>query len=220
MPMHWTDHTSGGGRTGLLPSQHRDPVSGQPGFKNTAATIRPYTPAWTGFLVMLEQSALPDCAYWTRIRTSHGWLTELAGDGDPALLAALLPAGDRADVQDARRGVVRSAVVAGGHLKGALFIARDDGLPQREWLIDQLGGEDASTLELLAGRPATPQADRGPIICVCFDIGMATILDTIRADALTTVEAVGAAINAGTNCGSCRPEIARLLQTERQAEYV
>jgi assimilatory nitrate reductase catalytic subunit len=144
----------------------------------------------------------------------------LAGDGDPALLAALLPEGERAEVHDARRGVLRAAVITDGHLQGAVFIARDGGLPPREWLIEQLGGEGASTVELLAGRPATPQADRGPIICVCFDIGMATILENIRADALTTVEAVGAALNAGTNCGSCRPEIARLLQTERQAEYV
>ncbi len=101
-----------------------------------------------------------------------------------------------------------------------MFIARDGGLPPREWLIEQLGGEGASTIELLAGRPATPQADRGPIICVCFDVGMTTILDSIRADTLTTVEAVGAALNAGTNCGSCRPAIARLLQIEKEAEYV
>ena len=220
VPMHWTDQTSGGGRTGLLPSQDRDPVSGQPGFKNTAATIRPYRPAWTGFLVTREQTALPDCTYWTRIRTAHGWLTELAGDGDPWPLTALLPAGERAEVQDERRGVVRAAVIADGHLQGALFIARDGGLPLREWLIEQLGGEGASTIELLAGRPATPQADRGPIICVCFDVGMTTILNSIRADTLTTVEAVGAALNAGTNCGSCRPAIARLLQTEKEAEYV
>jgi assimilatory nitrate reductase catalytic subunit len=216
VPMHWTDQTSGGGRTGLLPSQDRDPISGQPGFKNTAATIRPYTPKWSGFLVTQELTELPDCRYWTRIRTAHGWLTELAGDSDPAALATLLPGGERAEVHDARRGVVRAAVIADGHLQGALFIARDGGLPPREWLIDQLGGEGASTVELLAGRPAAPQADRGPIICVCFDVGMMTILNAIRADALTSVEAVGAALNAGTNCGSCRPAIARMLQTERE----
>jgi assimilatory nitrate reductase catalytic subunit len=212
VPMHWTDQTSGGGRTGLLPGQDRDPISGQPGFKNTAATVRPYAPEWTGFLVMREQSQLPDCQYWTRIRTKHGWLTELAGEGDPAALAALLPAGERAEIQDVRRGVVRAAVISDGHLQGALFIARDGSLPPREWLIDQMGGEGASTMELLAGRPATPQVDRGAIVCVCFDIGMTTILNAIRADSLTSVEAVGAALNAGTNCGSCRPAIAKLLQ--------
>jgi assimilatory nitrate reductase catalytic subunit len=115
---------------------------------------------------------------------------------------------------------VRSAVIIDGHLQGALFVARNGGLPPRDWLIEQLGGDGATTVELLAGRPATPQADRGPIVCACFDVGMTTILDSIRADTLTTVEAVGCALNAGTNCGSCRPAIAQLLQNERQAEYV
>ena len=220
VPMHWTDQTSGGGRTGLLPGQDRDPVSGQPGFKNTPATIRTWLPRWTGFLVSKTPPAMPDCAYWTHIRTTHGWLVELAGDGDPEALLGLLPAGDRAEVSDAKRGVVRAAVIADGQLQGALFVARDSGLPPRDWLIEQLGGEGASTVELLAGRSAAAQADRGPTICVCFDVGMKTILDTIRTETLTSVDAVGAALNAGTNCGSCRPAIARLLETERSPAYV
>jgi len=96
---------------------------------------------------------------------------------------------------------------------------RDGSLPPRDWLVEQLGGEDASTVELLAGRPATPQADRGPIVCVCFDVGMKTILDAIRTTALASVEQVGAALGAGTNCGSCRPAIARMLETERSPVY-
>ncbi len=219
IPMHWTDQTSGGGRTGLLPSQDRDPVSGQPGFKNTAATIRTWLPRWTGFLISKEQPSAPSCRYWTRIRCAHGWLVEIAGDGDPADMLAHLPTGERAEVSDAKRGIVRAAVVQEGQLQGALFIARNGGLPPRDWLLEQLEGDDVSTVELLAGRPATSQADRGPIICVCFDVGMKTILDAIRSDALTSVAEVGAALNAGTNCGSCRPAIARLLETESSPVY-
>ncbi|RDV07418.1 nitrate reductase [Sphingorhabdus pulchriflava] len=219
VPMHWTDQTSGGGRTGLLPAQDRDPVSGQPGFKNTPATVRTWLPRWTGFLVSRAMPAIPACTYWTRVRTAHGWLVELAGDSEPDALLSLLPAGDRAEVSDSKRGIMRAAVVAGGQLQGALFVARDGGLPPRDWLVDQLGGEKASSLELLAGRPVTPQADQGPIVCVCFDVGMKTILETIRAETLTSVEAVGAALNAGTNCGSCRPAIARMLETERSPAY-
>jgi assimilatory nitrate reductase catalytic subunit len=219
VPMHWTDQTSGGGRTGLLPAQDRDPVSGQPGFKNTPATIRTWLPRWTGFLVSKAMPAIPACTYWTRVRTAHGWLVELAGDDEPDALLSLLPACNRAEMSDSRRGIMRAAVVADGQLQGALFIARDGGLPPRDWLVEQLGGEEAATLELLAGRPATPQADRGPVVCVCFDVGMKTILETIRAETLTSVEAVGSALNAGTNCGSCRPAIARLLETERSPVY-
>jgi assimilatory nitrate reductase catalytic subunit len=48
VPIHWTDQTSGGGRTGLLPGNDRDPLSGQPGFKNTAATMARSSPTGPG----------------------------------------------------------------------------------------------------------------------------------------------------------------------------
>ncbi|MDB5713807.1 MAG: nitrate reductase [Sphingomonadales bacterium] len=216
VPIHWTDQTSGGGRAGMLPGQDRDPVSGQPGFKNTPAKITPYVAEWTGFLTSRERPAAPDCSYWTRVRSTHGWVMEIAIDGDPGLLTALLPEGDRAEMSDARRGVVRSAVVVDGRLQAALFMSRNGGLPPRDWLAAQLDGVAVSITEILAGRPAMPAPDRGAIVCVCFDIGMTTIVDAIAAQTLVTVEAVGKAINAGTNCGSCRPAIAQLLALTRE----
>ncbi|WP_240502230.1 nitrate reductase [Sphingomonas panacis] len=217
VPIHWSDQTSAGGRAGLLPGQDRDPHSGQPGFKNTPATARAYKPGWTGFLVSAERTAPPECAYWTRVRTAHGWLTELAGDGDPAALTALLPPGERAEMIDTRRGVIRAAVVADGRLQAALFVSRGTGLPPRDWLLAQLGAADAAAFEILAGRPAMPAPDRGAIVCVCFDIGLNTLLAAITDRRLVSVEAVGAAINAGTNCGSCRPAIAKLLPKQEVA---
>ena len=57
VPIHWSDQTSAGGRAGLLPGQDRDPISGQPGFKNTPARAGSYKPNWTGFLVSRERPA-------------------------------------------------------------------------------------------------------------------------------------------------------------------
>jgi len=219
VPIHWTDQTSAGGRTGMLPSRERDPLSGQPGFKNTPATARAYKPGWSGFLLTRDLPATPDCAYWTRIRTVGGWLVELAGDGDIAPLVRLLPEGERVEMIDPKRGVIRSAVMAGGALQAALFVTRSGGLPPRDWLVAQLGAMDAAPFELLAGRPATPAPDRGRIICVCFDVGLNTILAAIAEQRLVSVDAVGAAINAGTNCGSCRPAIAALLPQQKEAAY-
>jgi assimilatory nitrate reductase catalytic subunit len=214
VPIHWTDQSSGGGRAGRLPGPDRDPHSGQPGFKNTPATIAPYQPVWRGFLVSRDRLATPDCDYWTRIRTTHGWITELAGQSDAAMLTDLLPAGERVEMIDAHRGVVRSAVIVDGRLEAALFLSREGDLPPRDWLAAQLGEADPHAFEILAGRPATPTPDRGPVICVCFDVGLITIIDAIAAQTLTSVEAVGKALGAGTNCGSCRPAIAQLLQKE------
>jgi len=211
VPIHWTDQTSAEGRTGLLPSQARDPHSGQPGFKNVPAKIVPVKTEWTGFLITRDAPSAPDCLYWSRTRVDGGWITELAGVGDPTELLKLLPRGDLAEVRDQKRGIIRAAIIANGHLEAAFFVAKNGALPARDWLIKQLSGEAATAFELLAGRPATPSPDNGPTICACFDVGLNTIITAIRDQRLTSVEAIGAALNAGTNCGSCRPALARAL---------
>src|SRR3546814_5739732 len=59
---------------------------------------------------------------------------------------------------------MRIAVLEDSRLKAALYISKTGGLPSREWLAAQLEAEDApSSVALLAGRPAKPAADRGPI---------------------------------------------------------
>jgi assimilatory nitrate reductase catalytic subunit len=218
VPMHWTDQFSTAGRTGVLPGKDRDPVSGQPGFKNSPARVSPVVPVWVGFLVTRDEPMDADLLYRTKVKIAAGWLVELAGQGDTAPALAMLPQGHRAEVQDARRGTVRAAVIADGRLTAALFIAKDAALlPPRDWLIAQLAETDGSPVELLAGRSATLAPDRGPIVCVCFDVGMNSIIEAVTAQSLTSVEAVGAALNAGTNCGSCRPAIAKLLIPQKEA---
>ena len=92
-------------------------------------------------------------------------------------------------------------------------------LPTREWLVDQLGAAALpSAVELLAGRSAVPMEERGPIVCACFDVGASTLVREIEARSLSTVDAVGAALCAGTNCGSCRPAIQRLISEVRVDE--
>jgi assimilatory nitrate reductase catalytic subunit len=218
-PIHWSDRMSSGGRTGLLPRPLVDPHSGQPGFKATPARIEREVPDWRGFLIAREAPEAISASYFTRVRVAQGWLIELAGAGDPVSLAeALLPRGERVEIVDRARGGLRAAVLADGRLLAALYLTRSGRLPDREWLIGQLeDGAASSSVEVLAGRPTTPLPDRGPIVCVCFDVGMKTILEAIGSEGLMTVEAVGAALSAGTNCGSCRPAIQRLIGERKEA---
>ena len=220
-PIHWTDRQSTGGRTGLLPRPLVDPHSGQPGFKSTPARAERVAVAWRGFLIAREEPGAIDALWATRVRAGQGWLVELAGNGDPAkLVRQLLPRGDRIEASDAARGQMRHAVLREGGLIAALYLSRTGSLPPREWLIAQLAEAHApSSLELLAGRPAAPALDRGPIVCVCFDVGMKTIAAAIAGQRLTSVEAVGAALSAGTNCGSCRPAIRRLIGTAQETAH-
>ncbi len=211
VPMHWTDMMSGEGRSNRLPGQGADPISGQPGFKNTQARIEPVEPGWRAFLVTRETPAPVGLLYWTRARVAGGWLYELAGEG-VVDADALLPAGERLEAADHARGMRRIAVLgADGALSAALYVTRSGALPPREWAAGQLGLAEAGYAELLAGRPSTPLPDRGPIVCVCHGVGENDIFAAATAGA-ATMDAVGKATCAGTNCGSCRPAIARLLE--------
>jgi assimilatory nitrate reductase catalytic subunit len=222
VPIHWTDVTSSGGRTGFLPSPKVDPYSGQPGFKATPASITRVEPAWRGFLVTRDAIDAPACLWWTRVRVSGGWLYELAGIRDAAMeMASTVPDGQRIEAIDARRGSARIAVIGDdGRLRFALYASSHGSLPAREWIASELESQEASApMALLAGRPAIPPVDRGAIICACFDVGVKTILSAIADQRLTTVEAIGTALGAGTNCGSCRPALAGFLRPAEEAVH-
>ena len=212
-PIHWTDRQSTGGRTGLLPGPLTDPYSGQPGFKSTPASIEKVATDWHGFLILHGDEAAPACLWSTRIAIPGGALYELAGIGDPAVLERSLPAGERIETADHARGSRRIAVLDKGRLKAALFVAREDALPARDWLIGQLG--QVGTPAVLAARAPGAQEDRGAVVCSCFDVGVRTIAAAIATQKLADVQAIGAALRAGTNCGSCRPALAQLLAASK-----
>jgi assimilatory nitrate reductase catalytic subunit len=214
-PIHWTDQQSTGGRTGLLPWPLTDSISGQPGFKATPARIEPQLVDWRGFLIVRDTpSKKPECLWATRVTVVRGTLYELAGIGQPDSLLNCLPKGERVEALDPARGSRRVAVIQNNKLAAALFITRTGILPSRDWLVSQLG--EQQTAAVLAGRAAVPRPDKGAIVCVCFDVGMKTILRAVSEQGLTSVAEVGAALNAGTNCGSCRPAIARLLEEAKE----
>lgn len=49
------------------------------------------------------------------------------------------------------------------------------------------------------------------MVCACFGVGERPILAAIRASAGSSVSDLGAQLRCGTNCGSCIPELRRLL---------
>jgi assimilatory nitrate reductase catalytic subunit len=55
------------------------------------------------------------------------------------------------------------------------------------------------------------------MVCACLKVGARTIGGAVQAGA-RTIDAVAAATGAGTNCGSCRPEIARLIAAQAKQE--
>ena len=215
-PIHWTDRISTGGRTGLLPRPLVDPHSGQPGFKSTPASVERVATEWKGFLIVRgDISVTLPCLWATRVAVPGGALYEIAGNGDAVRLEASLPKGERVEAIDRTRGTRRVAIICNGRLSGILIVTRTGLLPSRDWLIGQLSMEGVGA-SVLAARGPGNQPDKGATICVCFDIGLNQIVAAIRDRQLVDVPAIGQALGAGTNCGSCRPALANLLKETHQ----
>ena len=221
-PIHWNQQFSSAGRVGRLINAAVDPVSGQPEFKYTSVKCEDYAPRWHGFLITTDEPNLENVAYWTRIPVKGATVFELAGDlTDAHAIDKLLPSGvhtRRIEASDHAQGAMRIALLAAGRIVACLFIAHRGGLPSREWLIQQFAEpgdewEPPSPLAILAGRPAGPQADPGPQVCACFNVGLNTLINAIRDQKLRSVGQVGEALQAGTNCGSCKTKIQNLLKS-------
>ena len=89
-------------------------------------------------------------------------------------------------------------------------------MPGVDWLkaqlcVNQLGEPERKSL--LAGRAPDGVDDAGPVICACFGVGFSAIQSLIANGKAVSVEAVGEHLKAGTNCGSCQPEIKKLIKT-------
>ena len=111
-------------------------------------------------------------------------------------------------------GVYRAAHVRNGELQACLFISPRPDLPSRAWLSSLFSKpqlEDMDRAGLLIGRSAQPGADAGPTVCSCFGVGRNTICNAIRKHGCTTPQQIGQKLRAGTNCGSCVPELKQII---------
>ncbi len=240
-PMHWNDSFTSQGRIGVLIPPSVDPISGQPALKQAPVTVQPFRPAWHGFVLSREPLDTTAYAYWASAKGHGYWRYELAGDATPASWPAWargLTSGRDAsehakperveppgiepqatepewiELMDQAAGRYRGACLTDGRLQLCVFIAPGTGLPGREWL----GGLfDADELDeplrrsLLLGRATERGADPGPVVCSCFAVGRNTLTRAIRSQSLVSAEQIGQALGAGTNCGSCVPELNALV---------
>jgi assimilatory nitrate reductase catalytic subunit len=215
-PIHWSEANASAARVGALVAPFTDPFSGQPENKATPASIAPYEYVFRGFALSRTQLQLPQHAWWTRVAVTGGFGYLFADNADLAGWQSWLrstASGDLAEYKDLGGGVYRAASFAGDHIETCLFVgpARDAG----DWdVVKSLFAADALSDDqrrmLLSGKSIDGLASAGPIVCACFGVGRTTILAAIAAGAGSPAE-IGVQLKAGTNCGSCIPELKRLI---------
>ena len=222
VPIHWSAAFASDSRVGALVNPVVDPISGEPEFKHTPARVSGFVVSWQGFVLSRHELALRDTTWWARAQGANFVRYELAGrrvHSDwsrwaKSLLGADRSEGDWLEYSDVTTGVYRAAHVRNGELQACLFISPRPDLPSRAWLSSLFSKpqlEDMDRAGLLIGRSAQPGADAGPTVCSCFGVGRNTICNAIRKHGCTTPQQIGQKLRAGTNCGSCVPELKQII---------
>lgn len=191
----------------------------------TDATDGSLCAEWEGFAVVRNRPVHlgSDCRAPSPIKT--GWQIELLGQGprawDELARELLLGSGEAARAYmltngDGERCIFRAAAFVDDCLIGALLVARRPLEIYREWMVARLGTplDPGERFRLLDGRPFGPLVPRDHLVCFCCQIGDTEILEAIEAGC-ATIEAIGDATRAGTNCGRCQPRLAELLAPQR-----
>ncbi len=223
-PIHWSDATSGHARVGEMAPSQTDPHSGQPELKAAPARVEPIEFAYRGFALTRGQITLPAGTWFARQAVVGGSGVLFATNEPPAawrkLAQQLMPAdADIAEYIDERRGLARIGAFRANRLDGCIFVGPAQALPR--WEVVR-GLFECGTIEerdrriLLSGSGSDGTAETGPIICACFGVGLPAIREAVKCGA-TTVADIGQKLRAGTNCGSCIPELRTII--ERVIEF-
>jgi assimilatory nitrate reductase catalytic subunit len=226
-PIHWSDATAAQARVGELVTAANDPLSGQPEMKATPARVEPVELAFRGFALTRRPIALPAATWFARLAVVGGDGVLFATNEPFALYQdvvrqriAAAPDTDLAEYTDPERGSMRFAEFRAGRLESCLFVGPEQ-MPAQWDVVRPLFeagnvGEQERRI-LLSGRSCDGIAASGPVICACFGVGLAAIRDVIGTGAAVSVEDIGRKLRAGTNCGSCVPELRGIIERAAQA---
>ncbi|WP_039948918.1 molybdopterin-dependent oxidoreductase [Leptospira fainei] len=111
---------------------------------------------------------------------------------------------------DRKRKKYKKCIIKGDKLVGAILIGDKNQFSEFKAMIAS-GMELGEKRESLLGdsRPLKPM--EGTLVCSCNGVGSGNIEAEIQKGILT-VEGIGVNTGAGTGCGSCRPEISRIIK--------
>ena len=217
-PMHWSNSFASAAKVNASTLGVVDPVSGQPALKSGQVSIKRFAAQWFGFGV-LAGNKRPTFDYWAARPLAAGQSFECAGLEPPeswsTLMTQLIDLDDAdfevSQVTSSSTKVFRCVALQRGKFHFAFFASERPVAASRYWLQQALGTE-VGALQCLAGRPVTAVADTGPIVCSCNAIGRMQIYAAAKSNPSATTHQLCELTKAGTGCGSCRPEVQKILR--------
>jgi assimilatory nitrate reductase catalytic subunit len=226
LPMHWSGRFAANSGAGTVATPISDAFSGQPELKHVPVRITREAVAWEGVFMSKRDLRPTGFVHWSRRAIDGGWMYTLGGTEKPdegiLLARSFLGAYRRDELVEYtdRRGMSyrAAALDAAGAVAEILLVAGPGLVPPHDWLLALLASRRPLTkddrLALLSGRSPIATPAIGRIVCACFNVGINQLAAAVAAGC-ASLEQVGAKLSAGTNCGSCRPEIRSIIDAAR-----
>ncbi|MDX7920796.1 molybdopterin-dependent oxidoreductase [Aeromonas media] len=208
LPMHWTDSQCSQGAVNRLIAAVVDPLSGQPMFKQGQVQARAQATRWQGLWCGRHDWREP-VDWWARRPLPEGNCTLLASWSDsPQGLWQRLGSEGHWLRLPLKEGWLALAL-AGDRIEGILLVGERRPDIKVDLLASLLGtplqaGALSQTLSLaLAGESR--------LVCSCLRVSEQRIVDAITRQGVSELAGLQALLGCGSNCGTCLPEIDKLL---------
>ena len=222
-PIHWTQQFANASVVSNLIPQVVDPLSGQPESKHAQIQLEAVTDICYGVIVSAAPLVLSDCLYWCQVPSEQGYHYEVVWPNGQT--QASLKSIDVEQSQDSAEKAewleysnpltqqIRLAKLIDQTLTLLVYMHPQPESIMADWLISKLAINTSLSIQdrlaILVGTPANIE-DKGEIICSCYQVGSKQIEKAI-ASGVCSVDALGAKLKCGTNCGSCLPELKRFI---------
>ena len=177
--------------------------------------------ALRGFVLSRRTLNLPEGSWWTRIAVRGGFGYVFAANGDTDSLAGIQcemppsPAPNGSNMPTARAAsIVPARCTMAGSISACSPVppaAMPDWDHLKTLFARARTGRHRPAQSSVREGPPIGRANTGPLVCACFGVGINTIREAIASRTATSIEEIGKALRAGTNCGSCIPEMKKLL---------
>ncbi|WP_439842541.1 nitrate reductase [Aeromonas taiwanensis] len=208
LPMHWTDSQCSQGAVNRLIAPVVDPLSGQPMFKQGRVQARAQPTRWEGLWCGRHEWREP-VDWWARRPLPEGNCTLLASWSEsPAILWQRLGAEGHWLRLPLKEGWLAVAL-AGDRIEGLLLVAARRPSIKVDLLASllgtplQAGGLSQTLSQALAGESR--------LVCSCLRVSEERIVDAITRQGVSELPGLQALLGCGSNCGTCLPEIDKLL---------
>jgi nitrite reductase (NADH) large subunit len=169
-------------------------------------------PAWEQAAVLAD--VLTGAGPQARYRGSKLYVRLKVAGVDVATMGTMDPeleTDDVLEIVEQRRNAYRKLIMRDGKLVGAMLVGNTAAAASLVQLFDRGDAMPDDPLEALCPTMITSPAAAGErVVCTCNKVTEAGIREAITAGC-ASVAAIGGATRAGTGCGSCKNELARLV---------